>query len=164
MSQDNISHRPARFQPASRRTGESAETPASIFQDAVNADVVHIEQAGAGVVEAHTVNVSQGGIQTARAEVVQIEQGGIGQANAGQITIAQGGVGMAQARRIDIQESQVGVMAADTVDARSVRTGLLFARQVNGDVQTVITQQTAAIFALISGLTIGAILLLLRRR
>ena len=133
-------------------------------QELVSADVVHIEHSGVAAVEANTVTVSQGGVQTVNAEHIQIEQGGIGQATAGEINVSLGGVGMAQADRISLNETHAGVIAAHTVEATNVQAGLLVARQVNGDVQAAITERTAAVFGLVVGLSLGALLLLFRRR
>ena len=136
----------------------------NVIQDRVSADVVHIEQGGVASVEANAVTVNQGGIQTVQAEQVQLEQGGIAQAHAREIVVSLGGVGLAQADHIALTDSHAGVIVARTAEANNVQTGFLFAGQVNGDVQAAVTGRSAAIFGLVVGVTLGAMLLLFRRR
>jgi len=141
----------------------SAVVPTMIRED-ISADVVHIEQGGAVAVQANIITVNQGGIQNAKAEKIEVEQGGIAQAQADMITISLGGVGIAQAKHLEITEGSVGVMTAEIVDASNVKAGFLFAHKVNGDIQTIITQKTAAIFGLATGFALGVLLLLFRPR
>jgi hypothetical protein len=144
-------------------SSQTSEAPGSFQQD-VRADVVNIEQGGAGSVEAKTVTVTQGGIQTVNAEHVEIQEGGIGHARANDITINQGGAGFVQAEQVTMRDGTAGVLVGNTVDATNVQTGAIFARQVNGDVQAAVTEQTAAIFGVVAGLVAGAVLFLLFRR
>jgi len=149
--------------PAPLGVEENRARPGAIPEN-VSADVVHIEYGGAQSVEANIITINQGGAQTARAEHIDVESGVIGQASADDISVAMGGIGIVQARRIDINDSQVGVLSADVVDAGNVKTGVLFAHKVNGDVQTVLSQKTAAILGLTAGLTLGIFMLLFRPR
>ncbi|HET7678360.1 MAG TPA: hypothetical protein VFK38_10985 [Candidatus Limnocylindrales bacterium] len=131
----------------------------------VRAERVDIKQGGAGRVESSEINVRQGGIGLARGERIQVEMGAVGVALAGNIEIHQG-IGRLVAARDSVRLEQAGAM---NVIANRVEMGpqsgavLVIARNVTGEVRTLVDWRAGVAFAVTLGV-IGAILRALRGR
>jgi hypothetical protein len=106
----------------------------------VTADVAHIEESGAQVVEAETIHVQSGGIGKATAGTIDVQEGGIGIAQGETITVHEGGIGIALAERAEVHAG--GVL-------------FLLAEEISGETKVLFDLKAAVLFGLIVGVVSG---------
>jgi len=141
----------------------------------VRADFVEMRQADAENIVAQKVELQQSAAANVKADHFSAHQSAIGMLTAKDATSEAGAVGFAKAEKMSaggytgvvvagsaqIQHSLVGFAAGRDVHVEaSSRTGILLARNVSGDVTTLLDTRGALIMGLVSGLFAGLMLLL----
>jgi hypothetical protein len=81
-------------------------------------------------------------------------------ARATTVAVQQGGALVVAAENAPISEGGALVVAAQQADLNQARVGVLLAREVHGDVTTVLDTRQAAVFGLAAGAAIGVLLML----
>ncbi|MCL4260404.1 MAG: hypothetical protein KJZ52_07240 [Anaerolineales bacterium] len=127
--------------------------------ETITADEVELHQSAAGNVKATLVHARQSALGAVRAENVSVEQSAAGFVQAENVS-TDSCVGVLAAGNVEIQHGAVGYMTAHEVRAENVRTTLLLARNVQGDVTTILDARGALIAGLVGGLFGGLMLLL----
>ncbi len=135
------------------------ETPQDEVLEDVTAEVVEINQGGAGTVTATTVTINQGGAQAIEAKEVSIAQGGALFIESANADLRESGVGLLATDTAHVRESGIGVAVADTLHADRTMIGVLFAGCVEGSPNVQIDARSAAAF----GAGFAAVLILLGR-
>jgi hypothetical protein len=135
--------------------------------ETVEADEVHIQQAGINRVFAGVVEMDTGGAVTIDAETVSLSEsvGLVVRAEVLDANDCSGGVLVARDMRLT--NSRAGLAIADHADLRDSSTVVLLARQVNGPVETVLDTRGAILAGLVAGVAAGLVWLaggLLSRR
>jgi hypothetical protein len=143
-------------------------------------------------VEADIVNLSGGAIDTVEGESVSITKGGARRVVGSEVTMSQSGAASIQAEKVEmhlsaavavrgeevsLDEGGAGIVIADTVRGNQSRSGvviadhaemqggssvILLAREVNGDVETMVDTRGALLAGLAAGAAMGTILLIAR--
>ena len=142
----------------------------------VEGEVLVVRQGGVNVADARQIDIRQGGIGRARADDIAVSQGGIGMARAERVSVELGGVGLAVGNEVRVTQGMAGtVLARDaTIEQGGARTiianhvhlernvgvFMLLARNVEGNVRTVLDWRGAIAFGAAFGLVVG----LVRRR
>ena len=141
----------------------------------VRADLVRMHQADAENIIAQEVALHQSAAANVKADHLDMRQSAIGMANAKEVSAEESAVGFVQAEKMsaggytgvvlagsaEIQHSLVGFVAGQDVHVEaSSRTGILLARNVQGDVTTLLDTRGALIAGLVGGLFAGLMLLL----
>ena len=127
--------------------------------ETITADEVELHQSAAANVKATLVHARQSALAVVQAENVSVEAGAIGFVQA-EKTSVNGYTAAVAAGNVDIHHSAVGYLTARDVHAEDVRTTLLLARNVNGNVTTMLDTRGVVIAGLIGGLFGGLMLLL----
>jgi len=96
-------------------------------------------------VEANQIDVHQGGIGMARAQALAMEQSGAGAVFTDEAHVARSGV---------------GVLVAGQAELSQTRTVVLLAREVHGEVQTVLDTRGAALAGIAAGVVVGLLLMI----
>jgi hypothetical protein len=135
--------------------------------ETVEADEVHIQQAGVNRVLAGVVEMDTGGAVTIDAETVSLSEsvGVVVRADVLDANECSGGVLVARDMRLT--NSRAGLIVADHADLQDSSTVVLLARQVNGPVETVLDTRGAILAGLVAGVAAGLVWLaggLLARR
>ena len=130
----------------------------------VSAETVTITSGAANTVEAQTVTVSQGGIGNAKADSIQVEQGGIGNAKATLIKVEQGGIGLARGETVSVTDGGAFGVFANTARLEQSSVVFLAAKEVSGEAHILFDWRAAAVFGLVTGLTLGLFKLFTGRR
>lgn len=140
----------------------------------VRAELVRMHQADAENIVAQQVELHQSAAANVKANHINMNQSAIGMANATEVSVASGAVGFAQAEKMsvggftgvvvagsaEVQHGVAVVVAGRDVHVAESRTGILIARNISGDVTTVLDTRGALIAGLVGGLFAGLMLLL----
>jgi len=149
----------------------------------IDADVVTMSGGSIENIEAETVRIDQGGAQRIIASEVGISRGGVGVINADNVdlqlagaltvrsdktTIKDGGAGVVVSDQLTGANANIGVAVANTAELNGGSTVVLLAREVHGDVETMLDTRGTMVAGLIAGIAVGLVLfvgsLLVRRR
>lgn len=141
----------------------------------IHAEVVQMHQADADTITAEDVDMQQSAAGNVKANIISAHQSALGNVEAEEIVTQQSATGMVQAEEAtvsgytgaviagsaEIHHSLVGYVAGSDVNVEaSTRTVLLVARNVHGNVTTLIDNRSALIAGLTGGLFAGMMLLL----
>ena len=140
----------------------------------VRAELVRMHQADAESITAEEVEMQNSAAGSLKAVNVTGRMVLAGVVNAEEISIGEGAVGYVQAQKAsisgytgavvagsaDVRNSLVGYVAGTDVHVEGSRTGILIARNVNGNVTTLLDTRSALIAGLVGGLFAGIMLLL----
>jgi hypothetical protein len=127
--------------------------------ETVTAEEVEMQQSAAGSVKATRISASQSAMAQITAQDVLVEQGITGYVQAEKASVS-GYTGAVVARSADVHQSLVGYVAGSDVNVENSRTVLLVARNVNGNVTTLLDTRSALIAGLVGSLFAGIMLLL----
>ena len=140
----------------------------------VHAELVRMHQADAETVTADEVELVQSAAGNIKANHVNARQSGLAMVNAGEVLVQGGATGFIQAEKAsvsgytgavvagsaEVHHSMVGYVAGKDVHVEDSRTVLLLARNINGNVTTLLDTRSALIAGLVGGLFAGIMLLL----
>jgi len=141
----------------------------------IRAELVRMHEADAENIIAQEVELQQSAAANVKADHFSAHQSAIGMLNAKEASVEESAVGFVQAEKMsaggytgvvlagsaEIQHSLVGFVAGRDIHVEeSSRTGILLARNVNGNVTTLLDTRGALIVGLVSGLFAGLMLLL----
>jgi len=142
----------------------------------VRAEQVHMYQADAENIVAQEVELKQSAAGNVKANHIHMHQSAIAVANATEIAVSQGAVGFVRAEKMsaggftgavlagsaELRHGVANVVVGREVHVEGARTGILFARNISGNVNTVLDARGALIVGLISGLFASLMMLLTR--
>ena len=140
----------------------------------IHAELVRMHQADAENIVAQEVELQHSGAGAIKAEHVHADHSFIGMVNAKEVSVAGGAVGFVQAEKMsaggytgiivagsaDIQHGLAVFVAGREVHVAESRTGILLARNVSGNVTTLLDTRSALIMGLVGGLFAGLMLML----
>ena len=140
----------------------------------VRAELVRMHDADADTIIAQEVDLQQSAVANIKADRFNAHQSGIGMVNAKDASIEGGVVGFVQAEKMsaggytgvvlagsaDIQHGMAVFVAGREIHVNEARTGILLARNVNGNVTTLLDTRGALLVGLVSGLFAGLMLML----
>ncbi|MEP7134035.1 MAG: hypothetical protein ABI904_03790 [Chloroflexota bacterium] len=140
----------------------------------VRAEMVRMHEADAENIIAQEVELQQSAVANVKAEHFSAHQSAIGMLNAKDVSVEESAVGFVQAEKMsaggytgvvvagsaDIQHGMAVFVAGRDVHVSEARTGILLARNVNGNVTTLLDTRGALIVGLVSGLFAGLMLML----
>ncbi len=121
----------------------------------VRADIVEINQGGAGLVQAESVSINQGGAQVVETKNLSITQGGVLSANAETANLEASGAAVLNAETVHLKSASSLFTVADTVESDSgSRIGILLAGTIEGDPNVRMDARTAALIGLSAAVTL----------
>jgi len=140
----------------------------------VRAELVRMHQADAENIIAQEVELQQSAAGNIKANHLSVHQSAVGMANATEVSVVSGAVGFVQAEKVsaggytgvivagsaEIQHGMAVFVAGREVHVTESRTGILLARNVSGNVTTLLDTRGALIVGLVSGLFAGLMLML----
>ena len=140
----------------------------------LTADEVAMQQSAAGRMSADEVSLHQSAAGYIKANQVSLSQSSAGMVSAGEFLSQGGTTGFVKAEKAsvsgytgsvvagsaDIQHGMAAFVAGRDVHVTDARTGILMARNVSGNVTTVLDTRGALIVGLVGGLFAGLMLLL----
>jgi len=140
----------------------------------VHAELVRMHQADAENIVAQEVELQQSAAGTVKADHISARQSAIGMVNAAEVSVSGGAVGFVQAEKMsaggytgvivagsaEVQHGMAVFVAGRDVHVKDSRTGILLARNVSGNVTTVLDTRGALIAGLVGGLFAGLMLML----
>ncbi len=140
----------------------------------VRAELVRMHQADAENIVAQQVELQQSAAANVKANHINMHQSAIAMANAQEVSVASGAVGFVQAEKMsasgytgvvlagsaEVQHGMAVLVAGRDVHVTESRTSILLARNVSGNVTTLLDTRGALIMGLVSGLFAGLMLLL----
>lgn len=140
----------------------------------VHAESVRMHQADAELIDAATVQLEQSAAANVKAEKLHAHQSALVTVNAGEVLVEEGAVGYVQAEKVsvsgvtgvvvagsaEVHHGMAGFVAGRDVHVQESRTAVLIARNITGDVTTLLDTRHALIAGLIGGLFAGLMLLL----
>ena len=140
----------------------------------VRAEVVRMHQADAENIVAQEVELQQSAAANVKANHISMHQSAIGMANATDVSVASGAVAFVQAEKmsaggftgvvvagsVEVQHGVAVLVAGRDVHVTESRTSILLARNVYGNVTTLLDTRGALIMGLVSGLFASLMLLL----
>jgi len=150
--------------------------------------VINLTNSGVEVVEAELVRLHQSGAQEITAEEVELHQSAVLDATAAEVNARESMLGMVTSKDVEminslagivraenagvtgsagvvlagsanLGDTYAGVVAGQQVRAERIESLVLFARNVEGDVQTVVDTRGALIAGMVGGLFAGLIVL-----
>lgn len=140
----------------------------------IHAELVRMHQADAETIIAQEVELQQSAAANVKAEHFSAHQSAIGMLNAKDVSVEESAVGFVQAEKMsaggytgvivagsaDIQHGMAVFVAGREVHVNEARTGILLARNVQGNVTTVLDTRGALLVGLVGGLFAGLMLML----
>jgi hypothetical protein len=140
----------------------------------IHAELVRMHQADAETIIAQEVELQQSAAANVKAEHFSAHQSAIGMLNAKDVSVEESAVGFVQAEKMsaggytgvivagsaDIQHGMAVFVAGREVHVNEARTGILLARNVQGNVTTVLDTRGALLAGLVGGLFAGLMLML----
>ncbi len=143
----------------------------------VHAELVRMHEADAGHIIAQEVELRQSAAGNVKADHFSAHQSAIGMLDAKEVSVEQSAVGLVQAeemsaggytgvvlaRSANVQHGMAVFVAGREVQVHEARTGILLARNVQGNVTTVLDTRGALLAGLVGGLFAGLMLMLGRR-
>jgi len=140
----------------------------------IRAELVRMHQADAETIIAQEVELQQSAAANVKADHFNAHQSAIGMLNAKEVSVEGGAVGFVQAEKMsaggytgvvlagsaEVQHGMAVFVAGREVHVNEVRMGILLARNVQGNVTTLLDTRGALIVGLVSGLFAGLMLML----
>ena len=140
----------------------------------VRAELVRMHQADAENIVAQEVELQHSAAANVKADRFSAHQSAIGMVNATEVSVSGGAVGFVQAEKmsaggytgvvlagsVEVQYGLAVFVAGREVRVHESRTGILLARNVSGNVTTLLDTRSALIMGLVGGLFAGLMLLL----
>ena len=140
----------------------------------VRAELVRMHQADAETIIAQEVELQQSAAANVKADHFSAHQSAVGMLNAKEVSAEESVVGYVQAEKMsaggytgvvlagsaDIQHGMAVFVAGREVHVNEARTGILLARNVQGNVTTVLDTRGALLAGLVGGLFAGLMLML----
>ena len=151
-----------------------SEQVSEAHAEEVSAEVIHVKGNAVDHVTAQTVRIHQGGANTVTGDTVELRQGGAIQITGREIELHQAIAFAMRGDRVHLSDSNAGVVAANDVSLNHSRAALiagneldtsessclvLLAREVHGDVETVLDTRGAMLAGIAAGVATGALLL-----
>jgi hypothetical protein len=133
----------------------------------VEAEVVHIRQGGANQINASMVSMRQGGALTIQANEIDIHKGVTVISNAGTTNMDSSSAAVVIGDEVVTEGSRLGLTITNRAKLENSSPIVLLARDVEGSVEPVLDTQGALLAGIVTGITVGAVLLignLIRRR
>lgn len=149
----NISHADVRTVHAELVRMHEADAENIIAQE------VELRQSAAGNVKADRFSAHQSAIGMLSAKEASVEESAVGFVQAEKMS-AGGYTGIVLAGSADLQHGMAVFMAGREVHVNEARTGILLARNVQGNVTTVLDTRGALLAGLVGGLFAGLMLML----
>jgi len=140
----------------------------------VRAELVRMHQADAENIIAQEVELQQSAAGNIKTNHLSVHQSAIGMANAAEVLVTSGAVGFVQAEKMsaggytgavlagsaEVQHGMAVFVAGRDVHVNESRTGILLARNLYGNVTTLLDTRGALIVGLVGGLFAGLMLML----
>ena len=140
----------------------------------VHAELVRMHEADAENIIAQEVELRQSAAGNVKADHFSAHQSAIGMLSAKEASVEESAVGFVQAEKMsaggytgvvvagsaDIQHGMAVFVAGREIHVNEARTGILFARNVQGNVTTVLDTRGALLAGLVGGLFAGLMLML----
>ncbi len=126
----------------------------------IEADTVNMHQAGANEIRATQVDMHLSGAATIDGGVVHLDQAGAIVVRGANVMLVESSAGIAIGDEVQLDGGRAALVAGGTVNAKGASTGLLLARQVHGEVSTILDARGALLVGIGGGLMIGLVLLL----
>ena len=127
--------------------------------ETINADEVELQQSAAGNVKANRVSADRSAMAMVSGGEVLAQNSALGFVQAEKMSVS-GYTGAVVAGSADIHHSMAGFVAGREVHVEESRTVVLLARNLHGDVTTMLDTRDALIAGLVGGLFAGLMLLL----
>lgn len=124
----------------------------------VAAEDVELNLAAAGAVQAQKFRARRSAVGLATSASSEVRESLVGAVRADQITLS-GYTGLVAGRTLHTEELASGVVLAAEVNAPTIQTGILLSRQVNGNVQTLLSTRQALLGGLVGGIVAGLVML-----
>jgi hypothetical protein len=128
--------------------------------DMIDADTVNMHRAGANAVRATQVDMHLSGAGTIDGGVVHLDQAAAIVVRGASVMLVESAAAIAIGDEVQLDSTRAALIAGGTVNARGASTGLLLAREVYGEVSTVLDTRGALMAGIGGGLAIGLVLLL----
>jgi hypothetical protein len=125
----------------------------------IQADEVELQQSAAGSVKANQVSAHQTAMAMVEAGEVHLQDGLMGFARAEKISVG-GYTGLVVAGNAEVHHAMAGFVAGREMHVEESRTVFLIARNMTGNVTTLMDTRSALIAGLVSGLFASIMLLL----
>ncbi len=126
----------------------------------IEADTVNMHQAGANEIRATQVDMHLSGAATIDGGVVHLDQAGAVVVRGANVMLVESSAGIAIGDEVQLDGGRAALVAGGTVNVKGASTGLLLARQVHGEVSTILDARGALLAGIGGGLMIGLVLLL----
>jgi hypothetical protein len=126
----------------------------------IEADTVNMHQAGANAVRATQVDMYLSGAGTIDGGVVHLDQAAAVVVRGASVMLVESATAIAIGDEVSLDGTRAALVSGGTVNARGASTGLLLAREVHGEVTTVLDTRGALLAGIGGGLAIGLVLLL----
>jgi hypothetical protein len=140
----------------------------------IRAELVRMHQADAETIIAQEVELQQSAAANVKADHFNAHQSAIGMLNAKEASVEQSAVGLVQAEKMsaggytgvvlagtaEVQHGMTVFVAGREVHVNEARTGILLARNVQGNVTTLLDTRGALLVGLVGGLFAGLMLML----
>jgi hypothetical protein len=140
----------------------------------VRAELVRMHQSDAENIVAQEVELQQSAAANVKAEHFSAHQSAVAMLNAKDVSVEESAVGFVQAEKMsaggytgvivagsaDVQHGMAVFVAGREVHVNEARTGILLARNVSGNVTTLLNTREALLVGLVGGLFAGLMLML----
>ena len=127
--------------------------------ETLEADVVSVTQGGANQITASDIELRQGGALQVQGERVTLDHAAAGTVRGDLISATDGGIGVAVGEDVKLYNAQVGAVVGRKIDADNSSSVILLAQEVNGTVETMLDTRGALLAGVVSGITIGLLLI-----
>lgn len=151
------------------------QMPKGAEQQPFSAEVVTLEGGNIETIEAESVHIHQGGARTITASEVTLDRGSALSVNGETIHMIQSSALAAHGDDLNLVECNTLSLSGDAIDCRSTRAGIVFANQakledssalilfsrnINGNVETLLDQRSAALAGILAGAIFGMLFFL----
>ena len=127
--------------------------------EVINAEDVELSQSASLEVNAGSVSTRQSALGFVQADVVTVQDGAVAAARAEKMSV-NGNAGLVVAGSVEFGNAYVGIVAGHEVRGERIESVILLARNVEGNVTTVMDTRGALVAGLVGGLFAGIMLLL----
>jgi hypothetical protein len=153
-------------------TGEEGKPSQPNAGNAIEGDIVQVNQSNISQITAQKVELRQGGANKVNAEQVTAQQSGLGMIQASSVNVSQSGVGFVRSSETVLEKNSTQVLVTQTATINGGTAGLLVAREVHanplrafvvlaqkidGQVETTLDTRGAILAGLIAGIAAGLV-------
>jgi len=155
--------------------GEEEKSLQPGAENAVEGDLVQLNQSNISQVNAGKVEIKQSGAYRVDAEQVTAQQSGLGMIQASSVSVSQSGIGFVRSNETVLEKNSTQVLVTQTATVNGGTAGLLVAREVHasplrafvvlaqkidGQVETTLDTRGAILAGLIAGIAAGLVSLI----